>query len=318
MMLAAGALGAGLAFVGPAGALPANPWTGQWVDGSGSPIVLSQSGSSITGTGRAACTGNPTGVAINGTASADNTAANFSYSGAPACPGEGGTFTGKMRPDGRVVDISGVTQFGTGFQTTWTYQGGGTEPRSTPTSPPPPPRTTTTTPTTPRPAGAVRFSYVGYSNDLVPVTLRRFQLGVVRILGGGGLRTNGTASAGSAHRASIDERRFGYGFSSMRAVIRSGSVVRNTARTRILRLQAQVVSSNNSKACRVGTRGTITLVDSTVRLSNGQTADRWEAIWAAGCPGFTQGTTNRGSPNAVPPTGGRGGGQFADVRITVR
>jgi hypothetical protein len=313
MVLAAGALGVGLAFVGPAGALPANPWTGQWVDGSGSVIILTQSGSSITGTGRAACTGNPTGVTFSGTASADNRTASFSYSGAPACPGEGGTFTGTMRPDGRVVDIVGVTQFGTGFNAQWTYQGGGSEPRSTTAPPPPPPRTTTT----PRPAGAVRFAYVGYSNDAVPVTLRRFQLGVVRVQGSGGLRTDRIATGGSAHRASIDQRRFGYGFSRIRAVILAGALVRNTARTRILRLQAQVVSSNNSRACRVGTRGTITLVDSAVRLANGQTADRWEAIWAAGCPGGTQGTHNRGSPNAVPPTGGRGGGQFADVRIAV-
>ena len=222
-----------------------------------------------------------------------------------------------MRPDGRVVDITGLTQFGTGFTTTWTYQGGGNEPRSTPTSTTPPTRTTNTTPTTPRPAGAVRFSYVGFSNDAVPVTLRRFQLGVVRVQGSGGLTRDRIATSGSAHRSSIDQRRFGYGFSRFQAAILAGALIRNTAATRILRLQAQIVSSNNTRACRVGTRGTITLVDSSVRLSNGQTADRWESLWASGCPGGNQGTHNRGSPNAVPPRGGRGGGQFADVRIAV-
>lgn len=116
-LVLAAALVAGLAtalgLVGSAAALPANPWAGQWIDGSGAPISLTQSGSSITGTARAGCTGNPTGVVFTGMASADNTTASFSYSGAPACPGEGGTFTGRMRADGRAVAISGVTQFGT-------------------------------------------------------------------------------------------------------------------------------------------------------------------------------------------------------------
>jgi hypothetical protein len=162
----------------------------------------------------------------------------------------------------------------------------------------------------------VRFSYVGYSNDAVPVTLQRFQLGIVRIQGSGGLTRNRIATPGSAHRASIDQRRFGYGFSRFRAEIVAGALTTNTARVRVLRLQAEVVSSNNPRACRVGARGVITLVDSALRLPNGQTRDRWEADWT-GCPGGRQGTHNRGSPNAVPPRGGRGGGQWADVRIAV-
>ena len=121
-----------------AAALPPNPWTGQWLDNNNMLVTLTQSGSQITGTSFCPGGASPPGVTLTGTASADNTTANFSYQSA-VCTGTGGTFTGTMNASGRRVDGSGVTQFGTGFSFSWTYQGGGNEPREAPPAPPRPP-----------------------------------------------------------------------------------------------------------------------------------------------------------------------------------
>lgn len=124
------AVALGLALAGPAAALPAAPWTGQWLGGSGELMTLAQSGTTITGSGP--CPGGTTpDVRFAGTASADGASASFTYS-STVCTGTGGTFTGTLTPDGVRVNGTGTTQFGTGFSFTWTYQRGGTEPRSAP------------------------------------------------------------------------------------------------------------------------------------------------------------------------------------------
>ncbi len=137
VVLAVLALGAAVAPV--AGALPANPWTGQWINNDNVPLTLTQSGSQVTGT--QPCPGTTTlpGITYTGTASADNITVSITYASA-VCTGVGGTFTGTMTADGRRVTGNGVTQFGTGFGFSWTYQAGGTEPRT------PPPTTTTPPP----------------------------------------------------------------------------------------------------------------------------------------------------------------------------
>jgi hypothetical protein len=125
------ALAAALAGAPAASALPANPWTGRWLDNNGSVLTLTQNGSQISGT--QPCPGTTTlpGVNINGTASPDNRTATFTYTSS-VCTGTGGTFSGTMTDDGLRVTGTGVTQFGTGFGFSWTYQSGGTEPRTTP------------------------------------------------------------------------------------------------------------------------------------------------------------------------------------------
>lgn len=127
-----------LATASTAAALPANPWAGTWQNNDGAILTVTQSGSQISGT--QLCPGATAlpGITITGTASADNTTANFSYQSS-VCTGVGGTFTGTMAKDGRRVDGSGVTQFGTGFTFFWLYQSGGTEPRESPAPPPPAP-----------------------------------------------------------------------------------------------------------------------------------------------------------------------------------
>jgi hypothetical protein len=128
----------GLVATVPAAALPANPWTGRWQgqDAITNVITLTQTGSQISGTGP--CPGIPGSVTYGATASADNTTANFAYMSSD-CPGVGGTFSGTLAASGQSIGGSGMTQNGTGFSFSWTYLGGGTEPRSTPPPPPPSP-----------------------------------------------------------------------------------------------------------------------------------------------------------------------------------
>ena len=127
-----------LATASTAAALPANPWTGQWLNNNNELVTLTQSGSQITGTQLCPNTTSLPGITLTGTASADNTVANFSYQSS-VCTGVGGTFTGTMAASGRRVDGTGTTQFGTGFTFFFNYQSGGNEPRESPPAPPPPP-----------------------------------------------------------------------------------------------------------------------------------------------------------------------------------
>ncbi len=127
----------GLSWVSSAAALPANPWTGNWLrDAAESPappnqlFTLTQTGSSVTGT-YAHCGGGT----LTGTVSPDGASLTVSFlnpPGVPNCSGDGtATATLAMRPDGLFFQGSGVTGFGNGFTLTARYQGGGVEPRST-------------------------------------------------------------------------------------------------------------------------------------------------------------------------------------------
>jgi hypothetical protein len=127
------ALAVGLMTPAPAQALPVNPWTGRWDSGSGV-VTLTQIGSQISGSGP--CPGAAgSDVKYGASASGNGSTANFSYS-STVCTGTGGTFALTLDPTGQTARGSGVTQYGTGFSVTWTYLGGGNEPRSIP--PPPP------------------------------------------------------------------------------------------------------------------------------------------------------------------------------------
>lgn len=131
LVIGAAAVLVTLSLAGAAGSLPANPWTGIWDAGGGRILTLNQGGSSITGTSPRDCDRNPTGTVIKGNVtSPDGSKASFTYSGKPACPGEEGKFDAVMSADARSVKVTGVTQYGTGFTSTWTYIRGGTEPRT--------------------------------------------------------------------------------------------------------------------------------------------------------------------------------------------
>lgn len=128
LVLATLATALALGPVGSAVALPADPWTGMWRTNDGEVVTLAQTGTQITGT--QTCPGATTlpGITFTATASADSTKADFAYQSA-VCTGVGGTFSATLSTDARGISGSGVTQFGTGFSLSWTYLGGGTEPR---------------------------------------------------------------------------------------------------------------------------------------------------------------------------------------------
>ncbi len=123
-----------LCVAAPAVALPANPWAGTWQTNDGSLVTMTQTGTQLSGTQPCPGTTSLPGITFTGTASADSKTAQLAYSSA-VCTGVGGTFTATLATDARSLSGSGVTQYGTGFSLSWTYQGGGTEPRIVPTPP---------------------------------------------------------------------------------------------------------------------------------------------------------------------------------------
>jgi hypothetical protein len=136
----------------PAAALPANPWTGQWLIplsqipcntnaalGITRDVIFTatQTGNRVTFTYR--LPGGQSGQIV-GTTSADNTTltagnAPDGWTETPQyCFGTGhGSINLSMAADARsFVTSSGSTDFGNSVNITGTYQGGGTEPRTTP------------------------------------------------------------------------------------------------------------------------------------------------------------------------------------------
>jgi hypothetical protein len=320
-MIVAALLGlvAALAVVagGPAQALPANPWTGQWLNSAdGTTITLTQSGPEITGPGP--CPGTtmfPAGVTHTGRVSGDGTTASFTYSGAPSCPGVAGTYQATMRPDAREIAVRGTTQFGTSFTSTLTYQGGGTEPR----------------------ARLIHFKVDTHARNVRSVSprLQWFQLGVSRLNGSGYIEPDGTVSLErpiKLFQFIKSPRRPRGPFvvdGSVQWRILGGQVVSRDRRlnfgdrslTRVYTLTLDAVASQSVlfDRCPLGTRARITLVDDARRLRNGDTKDRAEVIpIGSGCPGPTQGWTNNDCPNCDPRRGGIGQGQHAQVNIRER
>ena len=191
-------LAVGLVAPALADALPANPWTGgrwQGQDLTTNVITLTQTGSQISGTGP--CPGTTgSDVTYSATASADNTTASFAYTSS-VCTGVGGTFSGTLAASGLAVSGSGVTQFGTGFSFSWTYLGGGTEPRR-PRLRRPRPRLRPRAVRLPRAPGPATGSWTAAA------VLEIVQSGgsVTGVLSGGesNLAFSGTASGKHAHR----------------------------------------------------------------------------------------------------------------------
>ena len=85
---------------------------------------------------------------------------------------------------------------------------------------------------------------------------------------------------------------------------------------RTLEMKVKITASENVKGfCPVGEEGTLSLTDAETRLRpNGQSSDYVGEVWTA-CP-HVHGWSNNDNPETEPTKGGRGGGQFADVRIS--
>jgi hypothetical protein len=176
------------------------------------------------------------------------------------------------------------------------------------------------------PAGArheatITFSFQGYANNVRvrPPLVGRFQLGVARTRGSGTLTSSSTDGTLIGTNNPLDER---YSSSSLRAEAIGYSYYQaaHAVYTK-LTLTIQVVRTSGTANCEDGTRGTLTLYDSTQKLDNGQRSDYITVHWPAGrCPGFFQGWTNQdGGERTRPSYGGPPhGGQWAVVNVTIR
>lgn len=273
-------------------ALPVGAWAGTWKStGDPAPFdVVVNPDSSLSAT--SACPGgSSTGVTSTGrTTSPDNTAADWQYSGQPACPGVGGTFKATMSANCKTVAISGVTQYGTGFTGTWTRVS------AVPTG-----------------CGPASWSFRTYSNDVAVVSplVGDYQLGVSR--------SNGSGKGGSGRFTTTwNPRRTKYREATLRGkVVGAKSSTGPGGRGTRLVLTVEVVDTD-ARRCAAGDRGRIELLDLEDRLSNGKSSDRVSVSWAHGrCPTFVQGWSNEDGGRRTDPSfgGPPNGGQWAIVRI---
>ncbi|MHB1164056.1 MAG: hypothetical protein ACYC3K_02330 [Candidatus Nanopelagicales bacterium] len=158
----------------------------------------------------------------------------------------------------------------------------------------------------------VTYTLAGYANlvRLVP----EYQLGKV-YLDGQGLMDNaaGTISGGTSTRnvylnypeAAMETQVIGWAYSATPHGIRKTLV-----------LTVRVTVSNDPVDCIVGTVGTVTLVDDDRRMKNGQRRDSITQLYPVdACPSFVQGVSNKNAAHLGPTSGGRGGGQWAEVEI---
>jgi hypothetical protein len=83
-----------------------------------------------------------------------------------------------------------------------------------------------------------------------------------------------------------------------------------------LEMKVKITATENVKGlCPVGEEGTLSLTDADTRLRpNGQSSDYIGETWTF-CP-HVHGWSNIDNPETEPTKGGRGGGGFADVRLT--
>jgi len=168
------------------------------------------------------------------------------------------------------------------------------------------------------PAGAgnaPQWSYRGYANDVrvAPPLVGAFQLGTSHSHGSG-VGLSGTAGT---HFTPKNQARYGGPYSFTASV--NGYHYRATAHnvTKTLVLDVTITTTNGPR-CSVGDTGTLTLIDSSRKLSNGERADKAGYAWDNGrCPGFVQGWDNSdGGDKTSPHYGGPPhGGQWAIVSI---
>ena len=175
----------------------------------------------------------------------------------------------------------------------------------------------------------IRFSFSGYGNPQRPFPgyVGPFQLGPVSISGSGEIRaSDGALLSGGriGHSDNLRDRNYP-NHSTTWQVIRGLGVQRAGGRT-TLRLQVQVVSSNYTRICPVGTLGIIDLIDDNRRLPNGQTNDgiltqtpnpsSVAPSGGAACGTHTHGMNNTDVSWTDPPRGGPSGGMWANVEIS--
>lgn len=176
----------------------------------------------------------------------------------------------------------------------------------------------------------IRFNFAGYGNPQRPFPgyAGPWQLGPVYVAGSGEIRaSDGALLSGGriAHTDSLRDRNYP-NHSTTWQVIKGLGVQRTGVRT-ALRLQVQVVSSNYTRICPVGTLGIIDLIDDNSRLANGQTNDgilttmpnpaSFAPDGGLACRTHGHGMNNTDVAWTNPPRGGApSGGMWANVEIS--
>lgn len=170
-------------------------------------------------------------------------------------------------------------------------------------------------------SGGTDFSFRGYANNVrvVKPLVGEFQLGRAHIRGSGTLGP-GSAFDGTI-RANTEPKHSRYQPASMRANVvgyRFSQAAHGVSSKITLTVEIES-ARNGGPRCDPGVRGTIEIVDSSLKLDNGQRRDRiimggWDDDR---CPTFVQGWTNQdGGARTSPRHGGPpDGGQWAVVRV---
>jgi len=160
------------------------------------------------------------------------------------------------------------------------------------------------------------WSYRAYANDVKVVSplVGEFQLGKSHSHGSG----SGTSGTVTTTFTPKNQAKYGgpYSFTADVNGYRYQQAAHNGAQTLQL---AVTITRTNAPRCTAGDTGTLTLVDSADKLSNGERADRASYRWRHGrCPGFVQGWDNSdGGEKTSPHHGGPPhGGNWAVVHIT--
>ena len=162
---------------------------------------------------------------------------------------------------------------------------------------------------------APTWSYRSYANDVAvtPPLVGAFQLGRSHSHGSG-VGASGTVGTTFTPK---NQARYGGPYSFTASV--NGYRYSRPAHSSTDKLELDVtITSTNAPRCAVGDTGTLTLIDSPSKLSNGERADRASYAWDnKRCPGFVQGWSNEdGGAKTSPHYGGPPhGGQWAVVRV---
>lgn len=163
---------------------------------------------------------------------------------------------------------------------------------------------------------APQWSYRAYANDVrvVKPLVGDFQLGTSNSRG------SGVGLSGSVGTTFTPKNRAKYGgpysFTASVNGYRFSATAHNVTKKIVL---AITVTSTNAPKCAAGDTGTLTLIDSSKKLSNGERRDKARYAWDNGrCPGFVQGWDNTdGGPKTSPQHGGPPhGGNWAIVSIS--
>ena len=216
--------------------------------------------------------------------------------------------------------------------------GGAAPPASTGTTATPPSTGTTGTPpgsafpedlgckqyakpdvTLPVAPGTVPFWFEGcaYNVRTLGNLVGDWQLGTATLKGQGVLAADGSvASGGAVVDLDVPQPNTRAVRGKVTMQVLSGTYT-DAGDVKTLALKVKITASENVKGlCPVGEEGTLSLIDADTRLRpNGQSSDYIGETWSSGCP-HVHGWSNNDNPETEPTNGGRGGGQFADVRIS--